>query len=691
MRISAPATLDVEIDEDDDEETLQLKLQELQARLKLKKLRAAKAVEEQQPVTGGRSSVLERSHTMQRMAAGGDENLRPEQQSAVQVPASPTRKLQPPIEAAGRKKVSLDKGFQPIERTHSRAAAPARLASAHPQPAQAASAPQHFASPSRGLTFSERLAAARTKEIEQDERAKKIQLSRNKSFGIGKEEMEQFKSKAVEIPEEAPKPTVFSREEVMAAEWKESGMRKSKTAPNLASSSADGTGKAENEDGGSFETYSSLHLAQRILPHTVLARHVSGKKIMNVKDLLRDVKAPDFALPDVEQDIVCFGIVARKSAPRDHKPGPDKSQDRGKYMVMTLCDLEWELDLFLFNTGFDRFWKLTEGTLVAILNPNVMPPMRGKQDTGRFSLVINSDEDTILEIGRARDMHYCEALRKDGDPCGAWVNKRRTKFCEYHVNAVVDKTKLKRFEMNTGSGFGSGPKKKGTSSMDKMEKWQKKVGWVSKEEYFASKAPKNYDWETKTRFYTRQSMTAADLLDGKDLTNTDRKEKEAHLQRNLLAREKEREIQAKLARTGTGAGRDYMERAVAARSKTKASQESAKPSAPSNILPRPPGLPERKINLGTTKRKRPDSTNAGSVSSSTLGWGNELKGKLSKMRDGEKLHPDSDQQPPVRKKTRFVTEKGIREAGRESLGGSGFQGREVAFDDDDGDELVIVG
>lgn len=56
------------------------------------------------------------------------------------------------------------------------------------------------------------------------------------------------------------------------------------------------------------------------------------------------------------------------------------------------------------------------------------------------------------------------------------------------------------------------------------------------------------------------------------------------------------------------------------------------------------------------------------------------------MKEGEKLR--KDEVPPVRKKTRFVTDKGIREAGRESLGNDLLE-RQIMLDDDD-DELVIV-
>lgn len=59
------------------------------------------------------------------------------------------------------------------------------------------------------------------------------------------------------------------------------------------------------------------------------------------------------------------------------------------------------------------------------------------------------------------------------------------------------------------------------------------------------------------------------------------------------------------------------------------------------------------------------------------------------MRDGESFQP-------VRKKTRFVTAKGIREAGRESFGGDAVISTAVTTnvvnnnDDDDDDDLDIV-
>ncbi|KAK2676183.1 hypothetical protein RAB80_008369 [Fusarium oxysporum f. sp. vasinfectum] len=124
-------------------------------------------------------------------------------------------------------------------------------------------------------------------------------------------------------------------------------------------------------------------------------------------------------------------------------------------------------------------------------------------------------------------------------------------------------------------------------------------------------------------------------------------------------------------------------------SSAQASEEAYRPDAKSlGLLGK-----DSAIHLSPVKRKRPDSSQASSQAGSAIssgptafGWGSNLKDKLSKMKEGEKLR--KDEQPPVRKKTRFVTDKGIREAGRESLGDE-LHGRQIMLDDDD-DDLVIV-
>ncbi|KAH6608557.1 minichromosome maintenance 10 [Trichoderma cornu-damae] len=737
-------------DDDDDEETLQLKLQEIQARLKLKRLQKAKESAAQGRPEGrhSRSNSLPSGIQPRRAVRGTTptpDNPRPSSQSAVQVPASPVRTAQGALsdpKSPSRVLLGIDKGLRAkdvsLKRAPSFRKTAGNDAAAHRgylQRSKAAS-PPGARSPEglRAPSFNERLASARSEEVSRAERQERISRLRSTAFGIGKEEMEEYKKNAVDIPDEPLQAPSFSRDEVLGKQKPAAGaLQQTGTVPDLrnaaakdndaafaaaaeaAASSSSFQGRKNSlpasdvstEEQGAFEPYSSIHLSKRILPHRVVARHISGKKIFNVKDLLREVKAPDFALPDVEEDIVVFAIVAKKSEPRAHKPAAgkngQKTEDRGKYMVLTLVDLEYELDLFLFNSGFTRYWKLTEGTVVAILNPTVMPPPPGRQDTGRFSLVINSDEDTILEIGSARDLGFCQSIKKDGDMCRSWVNKKRTQYCEFHSNEAIRKQRATRMEVNA-SGFGARARLKGK-------------GPAAEASEPAKKKADNYDWETKTHWYVSRGHAAADLIDGKDRDPSDRKDKADFLRRSMEVKEKEREMMKKLGQIGSAAGKEYMQRSGSradtgpAPSSMSSSQQQLFGSADPFTEPERPdagslGLLDkaRDIHLSPVKRKRTGSSQTGSITRSSssnsnstthsrpsgLGWGGALKEKLSSMKDGEKLKPE---QPPLRKKTRFVTEKGIREAGRESLGNlaeRNLADRQVTLQDDDDDELVIV-
>ncbi|KAJ3945387.1 uncharacterized protein N0V96_005419 [Colletotrichum fioriniae] len=621
--------------EDEDEETLQLKLQEIQARLKLKKLQSARERTEAAPPTQTRPTS--------KGFGVGRALSRPEIQATIEVPVSPIRKTQPapPKASPTRVPLGIDKG---IKRAPS---VLRRNTNSQDGQQQFGGYLQRSRTPaqqevSRPLSFNERLAAARTQEVDRQGLRERIQKVRSETFDIGQKEIEQFKEKAIDIPEQEEAAPSFSRDEILGGMSRaEPNQRKLDTIPALPAPSSskdddDPQGLYEpppdwmmagqksqrpkkvapadvpEAEASAFEPYSSFHLSQRILPHQVLTRTLSGKKIFKLPDLLRKVKAPEFQLPDIEQDIVVFAVVAKKSEPRSHKPRADqngKQSDRGKYMVVTLCDLKWELELFLFNSGFTRFWKLTEGTVLAILNPTIMPPPVGREATGKFSLVINSDADTIMEIGKARDLGFCKSIKKDGDFCNSWVNKKRTEFCEFHTNEAVSKQRASRMEVNTMDFGGVGEK---------------------------------FKWKSRQ------------LVNPEAEKKSGKREKEENLKRRMIAQERERGIMSRLSKIGAGTGKEYM-------------QQTDRNQCAIQLLGR--GAP---------------SATAATGLKTGFGWGGNLKDKLAKMKEGEKLNSDK---PPVRKKTRFVTEKGIREAGRESLGMDLPQA--VSFEDDDDDDLII--
>lgn len=782
-----------EVEDDEDEETLQLKLQAIQARLRLKKLQAAKAQRrapassDPAPKDGaGMSGVPLQS----KLAAARDRMERQASQNAVQVPASPVRRSESAASvqtSPQRVLLGIDKGRKAADVSLKRAPRKA----IEDRPSQQPSYLGRAKSPLEGqvrqdaprpLSFNERLAAARSDEVARQERRDRVQGLRSTAFSVGREEMEDYKSKALDIPDLPSKPEEFSRAQILSAVGRPSGgpPQHSSTTLSIRSGPHSGDGNsydpppaaASPDSEAAYEPYSGLHLSKRILPHTVLTRAVRGKKSYVLKDLLRHIKAPDWCLPDVESDIVVYAIVASKSEPRSHRPGPGgdgkSQQDRGKYMVLTLVDLTFEVELYLFNSGFDRFWKLTPGTVLAILNPSIMPPPPGREATNRFGLVINSDADTILEIGSARDIGYCKSIRKDGTCCKSWINARRTEYCEFHTNEAVRKARGARIEMNSTAGFGGSDVARGRPN-------SRQVFAKTDEE----RKRGSYDRATQSHFFISSAHRATDPDDERENGMADRREREEALKRRLAQKEKERNIARRLGEVGGGAGKEYMSRAAAAptsrRSTTTRTLGSSFSSATTSsftssaALPtsaassfntsmstvttsgehQPPPPPPRwdarslglvgrrgsdqpKIDLGPVKRKRPESSASGSTISglgtsvtsagggkAALGWGSALKDKLGRMKEGERLDgrkvlnmhtgigaavsgiarsvmggvPTRDDKSPVRKKTRFVTDKGIREAGRDSLGeplSVGTQSRRQVVLDDDDDDLIVV-
>ncbi|KAK4158391.1 DNA replication licensing factor mcm10 [Chaetomidium leptoderma] len=811
-------------EEEEDEETLQLKLEAIQARLRLKKLQAAKAQRRAAatPAAVPGNGVGMRAVPLQsQLAAVRDRLDRQASRDVVQVPASPVRKSHTTDLQTSPQRVLLgiDKGLRGADMSLKRA--PSRAAANESRQGQQGGWLRRAKSPPLGgqlqlgppapLSFNERLASARTEEVARQEKRERVQNARSAAFSVGREEMEDYKTKALDLPDLPSKPQGFSREQVLSSMGRPSGgqLQRSNTVPSVrpesqigaasdpfSTSTTDPTGDSE----GAFEPYSGLHLSKRILPHNVLARAVSGKKAYLLKDLLRQVKAPEWSLPDDETDIVVFAIVASKSDPRSHRPGPGNDgkaqQDRGKYMVLTLVDLTYEVELFLFNSGFDRFWKLTPGTVLAILNPGILPPPPGREATNRFGLVINSDEDTILEIGKARDIGYCKSIKKDGAPCKSWVNARRTEYCEFHTNEAVRKARSSRIELSTTAGLGTGDGPRGRNN-------SRQVFAKSEEE----RKRGHYDRATQSQYFISTAHRATDVDDERITGMADRREREEGLKRRLAQKEKERDIARRLGEMGGGAGKEYMNRAATAATRAAtpgtarptlgSSFSSAATSSFSSAAPvssaatsatsigtstavatttghvlEPPrkwdaralglvgrrGADQPKISLGAapSKRKRPESSgsttsaaaaaaaggynnnnsnNNSNVKKAPLGWGSVLSNKLGRMKEGERLDgrtmralestaalapaPTMSAAPngsgfgggggggggggvaarrgdksPVRKKTRFVTDKGIREAGRESLGeplsAALKTRRQVVLDDDDDDDLIIV-
>jgi minichromosome maintenance protein 10 len=431
------------------------------------------------------------------------------------------------------------------------------------------------------------------------------------------------------------------------------------------------------------------------MQHNLVTRTLEGKTILTIPQLLKTVKAPDYDPPDYENDYVVLGVICSKSSPlntknavRDQSKGQQERNQQGKFMVIKLTDLKWELDLYLFDTGFSQFWKLPLGTLIAVLNPDIMPPRN--RDTGKFSLKLTSSDDTILELGTARDLDFCKAQRKDGKDCGSWVDSRKTEYCEFHLQLQVEKSKRGRMEVNTmvGMGRGSGGGGKfgmfGGGGRGKGDELKREGKYHDREMH-------------ETVYIAPRPGGSARLIDRDEQSWERGASREEKFRKQLAAKEKERELAKKLGQMGEGStGGDYL--------KLKGNDAQNLPASgsmfPGSSAIKGPektadndfsSLLNRKaedVTLASTKRKRIASGKS-TVSSVPMGWGFK-KGMLpSPTKDTTSAMRGTREVSPAKKKARLLLpDKGIREPGRESLGGLDI-GLIAAMDEDDDDLEVI--
>lgn len=756
-----------ETTEDEDEETLQLKLQAIEARLKLKQLQKARRAEPESRAIPTRPGRTER----------------PRSDADVQVPVSPIRARHKPEEprSPARVLLGIDKGLKASDVSLKRPGqvrATSGLARANTTGS--------VATP-KIKSFSERLAESRTKEKEREEREHKHEERKARGFGLGsnvagtKRErppssrgssfsssvaeqpqpqtrfsftgLPQTRSSFTDVPQtrnsftgtpqtrssftDMPPPgskthsrthsRLLSSQEPVSSPRRDSmpharsissGSRplSKEFKPRATSSSfskyEEIAQRSDSSDAHGFESLSGLHLKSRDMQHSVVTRTLEGKTLFTIPQLLKTVKAPDYDPPDWENDYVVMGVICSKSSPRDtqnsardNSRGTQERKEHGKFMVIRLTDLKWELDLFLFDSGYEHFWKLPIGTLVAILNPDIMPPK--DRNSGKFSLKLTNSDDTVLEIGVARDLDFCHAKKKDGRECGQWVDGRKTEFCEFHLAMQVEKSKRGRMEVNgmVGPGGGGGG-------------------------MFARKGPNGFNGDQlrregkihdrqlhETMFIAPRPGGAARMLDKDDQGFERGASREERHRKQLAAKEKERDLAKRLGDMGEGTtGGDYLKRRVdpsAPLSTTNSKGESAGAKQEKALEFDYQSLLSRKaadvsLNRGSSgslipsKRKHSTASKATAASNSEpVGWsfnahrrGLVLSPSKARAMPPSKSRPDSAMRgtrasSPAKKKARLLLpEKGIREPGRESLGGLDA-GLLAAMDDDD-DDLEFV-
>lgn len=703
--------------EEDDEETLQLKLQAIEARLKLKALQKAKR-------GPGGEKVEEHGSLFEPLTTTSRRVEVPRPTPDIQVPHSPVRKQREPQEQRSPARVILgiDKGLRAQDVSLKR-----------PGVGRASRTDSASSETPKIKSFSERIAEGRNKEKQREE--KEVEIEKRRSRGFGLHNIDGVKERPALLrtgsslsagSRDMPPPTVKGLSRAQSQSNNLHNPPTPRPASNLSSrggnsrppsaastSFSSGFGgsntaakyeeiaqRDNSSEAASFETYSGLHLKSRTMEHNVVTRTLDGKTIFTLPQLLKTVKAPEYDPPEWENDYVIVGVICHKSIPHDTKNAARDqtkgNQERGtdqqgKYMVITLTDLKHEVSLFLFDTGFSQFWKLPVGTLVAVLNPDIMPPR--DRGSGKFSLKLSSSDDTILELGIARDLDTCHAKKKDGKDCGSWIDSRKTEFCEFHVQLQVEKSKRGRMEINTMVGMGKGPAGGGKFGMFGGRGGGAKEDGLKREGKFHDRQ------SHETVYIAPRPGGSATLIDRDEQSWERGASREERFRKQLADKEKERELAKKLGQMGEGStGGDYL-KLKGSDAQNLPARGSMFPGTSSNLRPELStevdfrSLLNRKaddVSLASTKRKRIASGKS-SASNDPVGWGGaNRRGVLpSPTKDTTSSFRGTREPSPAKKKARLLLpDKGIREPGRESLGGLDV-GLIAAMDEDE-DDLEVV-
>lgn len=96
--------------------------------------------------------------------------------------------------------------------------------------------------------------------------------------------------------------------------------------------------------------------------------------------------------------------------------------------------------------AFEKFWKMKQGTVIALLNPELLKPHQGR---GNILGVTVVNADSICVIGHSKDYGHCEALKQGGERCPKWIDKRRGKVCDIHLQTGIERTRNNRPEFSS--------------------------------------------------------------------------------------------------------------------------------------------------------------------------------------------------------------------------------------------------
>ncbi|CAL8328318.1 unnamed protein product [Boreogadus saida] len=205
------------------------------------------------------------------------------------------------------------------------------------------------------------------------------------------------------------------------------------------------------------EKYSGLRLRNPLVSSCEMDRKMAERRLIRLSQLPQRIVQEKLE----DSDWVTFAVLINKATRQAKGSGNTFST----WTLSDLHDLEVCVTLMLFGNEHKEHWKTEVGTVIGVLNPNLM-----KQRDGYDGISLSVDNpQKVLLMGTAQDYGTCKGMKKNGDPCSKIVNMYDCQFCQYHVAAAYKKMSSKRAELQSSySGKVPGKVKGGGSLKERL-------------------------------------------------------------------------------------------------------------------------------------------------------------------------------------------------------------------------------
>ncbi|XP_032665689.1 protein MCM10 homolog [Odontomachus brunneus] len=189
------------------------------------------------------------------------------------------------------------------------------------------------------------------------------------------------------------------------------------------------------------DPFFGIRIVSPLVSSSELKERMEGKIAVTISRVKNHIISDN-----VHNDWVIAGVLINKSDTKTSQKGTS-------YCIWKISDLSDDLKtvtVFLFSNAYKQLWKTITGSVISILNPNVL---ESKDNVDQATLSIDNPQKMMI-LGRSKDMGKCKSVKKNGDACTAVVNISRCEYCIYHVKQEYKKCSRRADLLSSNNGHG---------------------------------------------------------------------------------------------------------------------------------------------------------------------------------------------------------------------------------------------